>query len=202
MEVIITLFRKRLPVEVSVYFVAMLALCFAAESARRVGVGLLFAAAHEMGHLAAMAAFHARPRRVCLTAAGIRMEAPPGITLSFGQEIAAALAGPAVSLALAAIFYALRELTVLLADPLGENALWINLGFGLFNLLPVRQLDGGRVLYFALCKRIDESAANKAGLAVSLIVLFAVAAAAGVQLLRGQGSLSLALVVIYLAVCC
>jgi stage IV sporulation protein FB len=183
-----------------VYFAAMLVLCFAAASARRIGLGLLFAAAHEAGHLALLSIFRVKPQRVCLTAAGIRIEAPPGIRLSFGQEIIIALAGPTVSLALAGLFVALQA--GFPAQPFFQTALWINLGFGLFNLLPVRQLDGGRVLYYALCKRCTESAARHAALAISLAVLFPLATLAAVQFLRGQGSLSLALAVVYLAVCC
>ena len=178
----------------------MLALCFALESARRIGIALLFAALHEMGHLILLTAFCAKPRRICLTAAGIRMEAPLGIRLSYGQEIAAALAGPAMSLLLAAACWPLRGMR--LTGAFWDAAYWINLGFALFNLLPVRQLDGGRAFYAALCARLPEPIARRTVLAASLAVLFLITTLALLQLLRHKGSLSLVLVVVYLGLCC
>lgn len=204
----ITIFRKPIPVEISVYCVAVLALCFAMESARRIGVALLFAALHELGHLAALAACRAGPRRIRVSAAGVRMEAPPGIRLSYAQEIGIALAGPALSLALAGACLLLRTG----AGAFWDTACWINLGFGLFNLLPVRQLDGGRALYAALCARLAEPTARRIVLAASLAALFLMTTLLALQMLRhagtrslgarSLGTLSLALAVVYLALCC
>ena len=176
----------------------MLALCLAAGPVWRLGLGLAFAALHELGHLAAMAAFHTRVSCVYLTAAGMRIERPPGLQTNFAREIAIALAGPAVSLVLAGLFYALRR-----AFParLALDACLLNLGFGLFNLLPVRQLDGGRALYFLLCRRFAERAASRAILATSLLCLFAAAVGAVLVCLRGV-SLPLLVAVGYLAACC
>lgn len=178
---------------VSVYFVAMAALCLAAGPARRIGLGLAFAALHELGHLAAMAALRIRPAAVCLTAAGMRIERPPGLHVSFPREILVALSGPAVSLALALLFRAL---------PLPADFYWLNLGFGLFNLLPVRQPDGGRALYFLLCTRLSERAAALAVKIASLLCLFLAAGGAALLSLRHGFSLSLAIAVLYLAAGC
>lgn len=191
--------KSRVPLSVSVYFAAMIALCFAAGSVAQIGLGLFFAALHELGHLAAMSLCKAKPSRVCLTAAGVRIERAPGLSLGFGQEIAIALAGPAVSLVLGGLCAA-----AYLARP-GELLLTcaaINLGFGLFNLLPVRQLDGGRVLYFALCRRGSESAASRICFGVSLLCLFAGTAGAALLCLRQGLNVSLVVAVVYLAGCC
>ncbi|MCL2106340.1 MAG: hypothetical protein FWH26_04670 [Oscillospiraceae bacterium] len=197
---LITLRVRKTPVEVSVWFVGMAALCFFAGTARQICLGLCFAALHEAGHLAVMALCGAKPRRLCLTAAGMRIERPAELRLSFPQEIAAALAGPAVSLALAGLFFcagrALPGLWLL------EQGLWLNLGFGLFNLLPARQLDGGRALYFILCRFLPEGHARRAGAAASFCCLFLAALLAGTALLRGDAPWSLLIVLGYLAICC
>ena len=183
----------------SAYFVAMAALCLAAGPARRIGLGLAFAALHELGHLAAMAALRVRPGRICLTAAGMRIERPPGLRTSFSREIAIALAGPAVSLFLAGLFYAAPKVTPL---PLPPDFCYLNLGFALFNLLPVRQLDGGRALYFLLCTRLNEATANRIVRIASLACLFFAALGAALLCLRRGFSLSLVIAVVYLAAGC
>ena len=177
----------------SPYFAGMAALCLAAGPAWRFGMALAFAALHELGHLAAMAALRLRPSRVCLTAAGMRIERPPGLQVSFPREIAIAFAGPAVSLLLAGMFY---------LAPFPPELCYINLGFGLFNLLPVRQLDGGRALYFFLCGYVSEPAANRVVMATSLACLFLAAAGAALLCLRQGFSLSPVIAVLYLAAGC
>jgi len=177
----------------------MAALCFAAGPAWRFGLAIAFAALHELGHLGAMAAFHVRPGRICLTAAGMRIERPPGLRVSFAREIAIAFAGPAVSLLLAGLFALLGRA---FSSPLISDACLLNLGFALFNLLPVRQLDGGRALYFLLCRRLPEQAAGRVVLVTSLLCLFAAAAGAALVCLQQGVSLPLLAAVGCLACCC
>ena len=176
----------------------MAALFFAAGTARFLLMGLGFALLHELGHLAALSICGGRPSRVCLTAAGMRIERPPGLALDFRQEIVIAFAGPAVSLALAGMCALLH-----LAFPahITTSPALMNLGFGLFNLLPVRELDGGRALFYALSRRMQEPAAHKVIQIVSLVCLFLAAFLAGLVYLRVGFHLSLAVMVIYLAVC-
>ena len=176
----------------------MAVLFFAAGTARFLLTGLGFALLHELGHLAALALCGGRPSRVCLTAAGMRIERPPGLALGFRQEILIAFAGPAVSLLLAGVCAGLH-----LAFPARVSAspALMNLGFGLFNLLPVRELDGGRALFYALSRRMQEPAAGKIIQITSLVCLFFAMFLAGLVCLRTGFNLSLVVVVIYLAVC-
>ena len=192
--------KRRVPITVSVYFVGMAAFCFAAGSVGKISLGLLFAGLHELGHLGAMAAFRARPQRVCLTVAGMRIDRPPGLSLSFAQEIIIAFAGPAVSLILAGLFGALTIVNCQLS--ILYDCAAINLGFALFNLLPVRQLDGGRALYYSLCRRLNETAAEHICLGVSLLCLFVITASAAFMCLRYGLNLPLVVAVIYLALNC
>jgi len=184
---------------VSAWFVGMAALCAAAGPLWMLGLGLLSAALHELGHLAAMRVYDARALKICLTAAGVRIERAPGLSLNFTQEIAIAFAGPAVSLLLACLCFIVNRIAPL--PPLSDCAA-LNLGFGLFNLLPVRQLDGGRALYFFLCGRVSEHSARRICLAASLLCLFALTMCAAYVCLNVGLNFSLIVAVVYLAACC
>ncbi len=116
--------------------------------------GLLFGSIllHELGH-----SIVARRRRVPIEGIELhlfggvaKMTAPPR---SPGDEIAIAIAGPLVSLALAAAF--LGGAFLLGAEAPGWMT-WIggvNLLLGLFNLLPALPMDGGRVFRALLARR-------------------------------------------------
>lgn len=97
---------------------------------------LAAAAAHELGHLAALGAFGARVGRIRLTAFGAEISADTR-RLSYPREIFCTLAGPLVNLVLAVVLARLTGALTLA----GANLL-----LGCFNLLPVPALDGGRAL--------------------------------------------------------
>lgn len=85
------------------------------------------------------------------------------------HEIAIAAAGPAVSFALAGVTYLASMVSS--SGALGWVAL-INLGIGVFNLLPALPMDGGRILRAALSLRMGHLPATE--LAVKVARVFAV----------------------------
>lgn len=101
---------------------------------------LLACALHELGHWAAILALGGRARILRLTAVGAEMTLDPNRPLTYTGEVTAALAGPAVNL-----------LTAWLSARKGWHLFaGLNLCFGVWNLVPVYPLDGGRALAFAL----------------------------------------------------
>ena len=130
---------------------------------------------HEIGHLLALAHYGALPKhlRLSLTGASLEIEDP---YLSYKKEAMVFLAGP-------------------LAGLLGcaGTVLWLrwqfhrsgmlffsfNLLLTLFNLLPIRSLDGGGALYALLCRIGEEETAERISrwvhfAALAVLLLFSI----------------------------
>ncbi len=116
---------------------------------------------HEFGHALTARRFGVRTRRILLTPIGgmAEFESIPRKPL---QEIAIALAGPAVNFVLTGLillfadFPTPHDLLVLSFAPqaIFKQLVAINLVLGCFNLVPVFPMDGGRVLRAALALRL------------------------------------------------
>ena len=151
----------------------------------------LAAALHELGHYVVIRLFGGRVTLLRLTCVGAEMALSVRRPLSLPGQLCAALAGPAVNLALA--FFVAR-----LAD--GERGYLfagLNLALGLFNLLPAAQLDGGRALRCVLLLLGREEGADRAVRAVSAGLALALVAA-GVFALGSGGNVTLLLTALWL----
>ena len=142
------------------------------EGVGLLGWGVLACVVHELGHLLVGAALGGRPRWLSLSAVGLElnMEYPAG--LSYGRELAVALAGPAVNLVTGGICAQFGN--YLLAG--------VSFGLGLFNLMRVLPLDGGRALWCVLSALFgaqtgERAADGAAGVLVGLLAGIGAAAA-------------------------
>ncbi|MEX1365548.1 MAG: site-2 protease family protein, partial [Nannocystaceae bacterium] len=123
------------------------------------GVGFLLAVfgsvlLHELGHALMARRFGIRTRRIILSPIGgiAQLEGMPSRPR---QELAVALAGPAVNFALAAVLWLVAPVFAgvpLLAALIGGVTV-ANLMLGAFNLLPAFPMDGGRALRAFLAER-------------------------------------------------
>jgi Zn-dependent protease len=104
--------------------------------------------AHELGHAAAIRRLGVRP--------AIELHGFGGVTSWLGrrsvtpaQRAVVSAAGPAVGVTIGVacllIFHAIQPASVPAARLL-QYAVWVNLGWGLLNLLPVLPLDGGAIV--------------------------------------------------------
>lgn len=132
--------RARL--RISLFALPCLLLMLWLEGAAAFSVMLFSAAWHELGHLLAVKMLKYRVRRVDILPMGALIVLPEGINHR-GESIIA-LSGPAFSffgaLALAFAF-------VIVKAPLLLFGAVVNCLLALFNLMPVRKLDGGKALY-------------------------------------------------------
>jgi len=149
-------------------------------------LGLLCCAAHEMGHLAVLYILEKPVKRICITVFGAEILMKSD--LSYGQELAAAIAGPSVNLGLAA---------VLCYFPGGELIAGMNFLLGCFNLLPFGQMDGGRCLSCLGSILFGPGAGERTVCAVSWLV-GTLAAGTGILLWRMGGNLTLLFISLWL----
>lgn len=150
--------RNRPQMEASPGFLLLLGVLFWLDE----GVGLLpwgLAACvlHELGHIAAAAAFGGRVERLSLTVVGAELRIDYYIPLTYVQDSLVALAGPGANLLAGGLFLALSW----------ELAAALTLAVGIFNLLPILPLDGGRVVYGLIADRLDPDWAERLMTAMS-----------------------------------
>ena len=116
---------------------------------------LLAAAVHELGHLGAIYAFGAHPEFLSIGGAGARIRTGP---LENRAEFFCAAAGPAASLLLLSMCHIFPKLAL------------CGLVQGMFNLIPVHPMDGGRMLYCFL-RRICPRQAERIAHIVNCVIL-------------------------------
>jgi Zn-dependent protease len=138
---------------------------------------------HEFGHALAARLYRIRTRHITLYPIGgvAQLERMPR---SAGPELVVTAAGPAVNLALAAVFFGVVALGNLL-DPGAARSTpgqilsllaSVNLGLFLFNLLPAFPMDGGRILRAALSGWLGRLRATEiaTGIGQAIALLFPV----------------------------
>ena len=145
---------------------------------------LLAALVHECGHLLAARVLGVRLRLLELDIPGARL-LPAGALPSYAAEGWLAAAGPMASFLLAFCIYPL--------DGVFFGTLFAStLSLGLFNLLPVGDFDGGRVLAALLAPRLGQQTAGRICLVSSYLSLFFLFSLSATLLLRYGENLSLA----------
>ena len=112
------------------------------------------AAFHECGHLLLLFALRDAPQRIVFGLFGVRIERAQTVHLSYIQEIAVYAAGPAANLLLAGILLPFSAKL-----PRLRRAVRVNLLLAGFNLLPLPPMDGGGILFAALCLRMTPAKA-------------------------------------------
>ena len=122
-------------------------------------------AIHELGHALVARHYGIRTRDIMLLPIGgiASLEHMPERP---AQELAVALVGPAINLAIAAALWWVPGV-------FAHELAWINLGLAVFNLIPAFPMDGGRALRALLALRLGQERATD--LAAACGKIFAVA---------------------------
>lgn len=180
--------RRRERLRVTPGFLLVLAVLFwLDEGTGLLGWSLLACIAHEMGHYLMGRMMGGRFDWLELSAVGARMNLWYGSPLSYWQELAVVLAGPAVNLAMGWLFAGVK-----LFLPSG-----VSFVLGIFNLLPILPLDGGQALFYALSATLDEDWADRV-LTVTAGLLVGILAGSGVFLAARYANFTLLITSLWL----
>ena len=116
---------------------------------------------HDLAHYAVLRLCGVRTARFTLTGLGASLYVPELHRLSYGAELLSAAAGPLMNL----LLWVLLSLT-------GREELTLFAGaqmvLGVLNLLPVRPMDGGRILWLATAYLTEPYTADRVAAAVGL----------------------------------
>lgn len=133
--------------EVSFLFAAIIALLFITDKTGLFAPSFLACVFHEAGHLFAMKAVKAEVKSISLKPAAVEITRNP--CKDTKSIVIIQISGPLANIVLFALFLILFK--ALHYDIFLIFAL-INLAYGAFNLLPVKGLDGGNLLYTLICR--------------------------------------------------
>lgn len=170
---------ERLRLYVSPWLALLLGAFVLLSSAALLAALLTAALVHELAHWAVLRCLGGEVRSLRLGLLGARMEIAHPERLSYGGEMLVTAAGPLVNLLLApGLAWLGRE----------EEVFWLFAGaqlvLGCFNLLPVRSLDGGRLLWLAVAWRQGPFRADRLCAAVGLAAALALTAGSAALCLR------------------
>lgn len=172
---------RRGRVEVTVGFLLLMAWLNYCDTQGLLPLGICAAAAHELGHWSVIRLCGGHVSRLQLSAVGAQMQLVG--TLSYPAELCCALAGPAANFVLG---YGSAKLGWLVFAGM-------NLAQGLFNLLPISALDGGRILRCICCMMAEPDRAFRVQVWVDR-GLAAAALAVGATVIDGGGGITLSLI--------
>lgn len=153
-------------------FFAVLALFFSLDSSGFGLTALGICAAHEMAHLAVMLFCGIIPESITFYGAGIRITSQETKRRPPGEQAAVYGAGCAMNFLLAAALFAAGK----------PYPAAVSLSCGLFNLLPVGEFDGRRLLKLLLIRLLP---AERVDAALRLCAVLSAVAAGGLLFLAG-----------------
>ncbi len=139
-------------VEITFLFVALITFVITLQVPSNVIITIISSLCHEMGHLTAMCAVGNKPKAVRFEITGMNILRTENIKISTKNELLIALGGPLVNgliFLLFCVIYCFKNSDLLI------TVAGINLILMVFNLLPVKGLDGGMALYFLLSERLS-----------------------------------------------
>lgn len=183
-------------VEINIWFFIALCLVLIIDTDSGFAWCLLAATIHEYGHIWAMKILGCRNCTIRLSGFGIKLIRKEGIFGSNFQEIICSLAGPLVNFLCFALLYAIGK-----AFSVWEHIIpfaQMNLALGLFNILPIFPLDGGKIVAVMLSMFCSDGQSLKFSELISALFLMPIATIGILVAIKTKYNFSLLILVVYL----
>lgn len=186
---------KGITVEITFYFAALIAFMLSMRAPADVLIAVFSSLFHETGHLAAMFWVGNAPQAVRFELTGMNIKRRQSTKISMKNELIIALGGPFANLLIFVIFcfvYAFRKAEILL------HISCINLVLMIFNMLPIKRLDGGMALYFFLSQKHDAAVCSLV-LKITSVIFICIVYAWGIYVFAAGGyNFSVIIIAIFL----
>ena len=150
---------------------------------------------HEMGHLFMMWILECSPKRIKLIPASVQITAP--FQKRYRNDFLVAACGPFVNILL---FLTLYFNYLVFKNEVTLYFALLNLVIGVFNLLPLKGLDGGTILFCILEKSKGPDKASVILKIITLVLAVAIILAAITLTVRGKINISIYIMGIYLLI--
>lgn len=135
---------------------------------------------HELGHAVVSQAYGRSPSIQLLWSGGLTISARNSL-LPYPKEIFISFAGPLAGFITGGIIFGLLQLlgpvTNSYVSFIVSQLLWVNIGWGLFNLIPIFPLDGGNIMfnfYHWLRHPYDDRTPYKISIAFGVLAIIAI----------------------------
>lgn len=184
----------RLQVQIDFMFVAVVSVFLLVDKTGISTIALLACFIHELGHIVLFLAVGYVPQKLTFELTGIRLTKPIQ-ALSRGKELLVLLGGSGTNLL---IFFLLIR-TIEKISFLSLFAV-THLVLGLFNLLPLKSFDGGKVLEILLSFFMGENATQKICTLVDFLCIFLMLIVCVFMMITTKNSFTLLMMTIYLMI--
>lgn len=182
-------------IEISFFWVAITTLSlFMTGKDSLLPLCLVSAVIHESGHLFILHIFGVHPSKISLKLTDTRIVCDL-TELSFQKELLAMAAGPLANILVSLIAFVLNKCFNIATF---RNLCSASLCIGIFNLLPVRSLDGEQILSLLLMRKTELSRKNLIINIISAIIILPVATAGFVLVISCKHNYTLLIVAVFL----
>lgn len=162
-------------------------LCLLAGDNKKLTLSVLICMAiHEIGHIMLFYAFKIKIKEISLGATGATITPALSLT-SYKKEIAVAIGGPFLNLVTLALVYPSINIYEPALFGMREYVAIFSLMFAIINLMPVYDLDGGRILKCALSMLFTDSAGERVVNVCTTVFLIGIWMLSVYMLLKSRG---------------
>lgn len=185
-------------VSVNIFILFFVAAAIIAGTLPEYLLTILFIFAHEAGHMAAAILSKAAVYGIRLLPVGFNAEIDDGIC-SKGQRIFIFGSGPCVSFSLAVLLTILVHFNI--ANSLVRLGIYANLYLGIFNLLPVLPLDGGKIAMELLSAKFGVLRTGRVLQLISALISAIIVLTGIIVFIDNRSNVSLIIIGLYILMC-